>query len=105
MKNGQLADIRKGYKQGKVGAHTDGGMEQVRGRSVKGRAREGHAMGKQPKAHSDGGYENARGRPNHLFKAGHSTGYDPTIKRPFPQHIDHGFENARGRSGKMNGER
>lgn len=92
-----LSDIRKGYRQGKVGAHTDSGNEFAHGRAEKGKGSDGTQLSKQPKARQDGGMENARGKMNQRSEMGKGKGYDPTICRYGAAHTDRGMEHARGR--------
>ena len=103
MKKDSLSDIRKGYRQGKVGAHTDGGAEFAHGRAESAKGREGTQLGKQPKARQDGGMEGAKGKMNQRTEMGNSRGYDPTVCRYMDAHTDRGMERSKGRSPKSKG--
>jgi hypothetical protein len=100
VKSESYSNIRCGYRQGKVGSHTDGGMEFAHGRSERDHALAGHEMGKQVKAHTDGGMEGAKGRSNQLAHMGRGKLADPTSKSKSPAHVDYTKEHSRGVSKK-----
>lgn len=98
-----VSNIRKGYRQGSVGAHTDSGMEFAHGRAEKTMGGPGSEMGKHVNAHTDGGMEGAKGRMNVQSEMGHSRGYDPTICRYERARQDGGMEHSRGKSQRSKG--
>ena len=97
MRKDSLSDIRKGYRQGKVGAHTDGGSEFAHGRAEKGHGKEGTQLDKQPKARQDASGAPARGKMNQRSEMGRGKSYDPTLCKYGSAHTDRGMEHARGR--------
>jgi len=97
------SDIRQGYKQGRVGAHTDSGMEFAHGRAERAQGKEGTQMGKQPVARQDGGMEGARGKPNQRSEMGRGHLPDPTICRYYDPKQSYAKEFATGRSQKSTG--